>query len=127
MNTEEKKAFLLLKSVIFNFHGLDESENKMLENVTISLDAKDELRWATNFIAEDYYTAFERARVFLNEVVGQFSKEKKLSYLEPIWKEVSQKGYITEMEASALLKLAKDWQVEMELIALVKKNALAIN
>lgn len=126
MNTEEKKAFLLLKSVIFNFHGLDENENKMLEDATISLDAKDELRWATNFIAEDYYTAFERSRVFLNEVVGHLSKEKKLSYLEPIWKEVSQKGYITEMEASALLKLAKDWQVEMELIALAKKNALAI-
>jgi hypothetical protein len=31
------------------------------------------------------------------------------------------------MEASALLKLAKDWDVEMELIALAKKNALAIN
>ena len=32
MNTEEKKGFLLLKSVIFHYHGLDYEEQKKLED-----------------------------------------------------------------------------------------------
>jgi len=38
-----------------------------------------------------------------------------------VWKANNKKGYITEMEATAMLKLAKDWQVENELIEMVKK------
>ncbi len=122
MNTEEKKGFLLLKSVIFHYHGLDYEEQKKLEDSATTLDAKDELQWANRFISQDYYTAFDRARKYLKDIMGSLSKEKKLSYLESLWKEVCEKGYITEMEAAALLKVAKDWDVEMELITLVKET-----
>ena len=110
MTSDEKKAFLLLKSVIFHYHGLDEDEQKILE-----------LKWANEFIATDYISAFERAREYLNKVIGKLDREKRLNYLDLVWKANNKKGYITEMEATAMLKLAKDWEVENELIQLVKQ------
>ncbi len=120
MSSEEKKAFLLLKSVIFHYHGLDEDEQKILDNTASDLEAEDELEWANSFIAEDYYTAFDRARIYLNDVFKKSDRKKLLSYLDMVWKANNQKGYITEMEATAMLKLAKDWEIENELISMVR-------
>ena len=36
-----------------------------------------------------------------------------------VWQAHNLKGYVTEMEATAMLKLAKDWNVQKELIELV--------
>ncbi len=121
MTSEEKKAFLLLKSVIFHYHGLDEDEQKILEETANKYNAGEELKWANEFIATDYISAFERAREYLNKIIGRLEKEKRLAYLDLVWKANNKKGYITEMEATAMLKLAKDWEVEDELIELVKK------
>ena len=120
MTSDEKKAFLLLKSVIFHYHGLDEDEKSILKDSAQELGAMEELQWANEFISRDYISAFERAREFLNQVIGSFEKEKRLAYLDMVWKANNQKGYITEMEATAMLKLAKDWKVENELISLVR-------
>ncbi len=120
MTSEEKKAFLLLNSVIFHYHGLDEEEKRILEELADKVDARTELKWANEFISRDYITAFERARDFLNVVIGSLEKDQRLVYLDMVWKANNQKGYITEMEATAMLKLAKDWKVENELIALVR-------
>ena len=46
MTSEEKKALLLLKSVIFHYHGLDEDEQKILDETAKQLDAQEELKWA---------------------------------------------------------------------------------
>ncbi len=120
MNSEEKRAYLLLKSVIFHYHGLDEDEQKILDQTAEELDAFDELKWANDFISEDYFTAFERAHEFLNNIIGNMEKDQRLYYLDLVWKANNKKGYITEMEATAMLKLAKDWHIENELIALVR-------
>jgi hypothetical protein len=120
MTSEEKKAFLLLKSVIFHYHGLDEDEQQLLDDAAMSMEAREELAWATEFIGEDYYTAFDRARTYLSEVMNQFPKEKRLTYLLTAWDANNKKGYISEMEAMAMLKLAKDWGVEAALIAKVR-------
>jgi len=120
MDPEEKKAFMLLKSVIFHYHGLDSDELKLLEESAKELDAHKELKWANEFISKDYFTAFERAQEFLNEVIGPLEKEKRLHYLDHVWKANNEKGYITEMEATAMIKLAKDWKIERELIQLVR-------
>jgi hypothetical protein len=120
MTSEEKKAFLLLNSVIFHYHGLDEDEKRILEELANKEDARTELKWANEFISRDYITAFERARDYLNVVIGSLDKDQRLYYLDLVWKANNQKGYITEMEATAMLKLAKDWKIENELIALVR-------
>lgn len=121
MTSDEKRALLLLKSVIFHYHGLDEDEQKLLDETAKQLDAQEELKWANEFISKDYLSAFERAREYLNNTIAKYDKAKRLKYLDMVWKANNKKGYITEMEATAMLKLAKDWEVENELIEMVKK------
>jgi hypothetical protein len=121
MNVAEKRVYMLLKSVIFHYHGLDETEEEDLAATAEKLGAKDELKWALDYIAEDHITAFDRARKYLNEIIGDYAKEKRVELINMVWEANNLKGYVTEMEATAMLKLAKDWNVEKELIALVLK------
>ena len=121
MEKEEKKAFMLLKSLIFHYHGLDEDEQNMLNESAETLDAFDELKWANTFIAEDYLSAFDRSREYLNKVISKLEKEKRIKYLLSVWQDNDKKGYLTEMEATAMLNLAKDWHIEKEIINIVKQ------
>lgn len=123
MTSEEKKAYLLLKSVIFHYHGLDEDERANLEQTANELDGHVELKWANEFIAKDYFNSFDRAREYLNDVIGDYDKDKRVMYIDMVWEANNMKGYVTELEATAMLKLAKDWHVEAELIDFIKKHA----
>jgi hypothetical protein len=118
-SSEEKKVYMLLKSVIFHYHGLDEAERDDLENTAEELDAHDEYQWALDFIGQDYITAFERARDYLNDIIGDYPKNQRIELINMVWQANNLKGYVTEMEATAMLKLAKDWNVQKELIELV--------
>ena len=68
---EEKKIHMLLKSVIFHYHGLDDQEKKDLDKTANDLSAHEEYKWALDFVAEDYITAFDRARHYLNDITAQ--------------------------------------------------------
>lgn len=118
---EEKRVHMLLKAVIFHYHGLDEEEKRDLINTASELDAGEEYKWALDFVALDYITAFDRARSYLNEIIGDYSKDKRIELINMVWQANNLKGYVTEMEATAMLKLAKDWNVQRELIDLVLK------
>jgi hypothetical protein len=120
MTSDEKKAFLLLKSVIFHYHGLDEDEERILQDTANELNAQTELVWANAFIEEDYFNAFDRARDFLRNVGENLDKSAKLRYITLVWQSNEHKGYISEMEAMAMLRVAEDWHVEKELIAMIK-------
>ena len=121
MSQQEKRVYMLLKAVIYYYHGLDEPERKDLEETAARLDAEPEHKWAIDFIAKDYVTAFERARVYLNDIIGDYPKEKRIELINMVWQSNNVKGYVTEMEVTAMLRLSKDWNVEQELIALVLK------
>ena len=121
MSQQEKRVYMLLKAVIYYYHGLDEPERKDLEETAAKLDAESEHKWAIDFIAKDYVTAFERARVYLNEFIGDYPKSQRIELINMVWQSNNLKGYVTEMEVTAMLRLAKDWNVEQELIALVLK------
>ena len=116
---EEKKVYMLLKSVIFHYHGLDEAEKGELEKTCKELDAQAEYQWALDFIAQDYITAFERARGYLNDIIGDYPKNQRIELITMVWEANNRKGYVTEMEATAMLRLARDWNVKEELIGLV--------
>ncbi len=120
MDQEEKKAYILLIAIIFYYHGLDDDEREILAQMAEEQDAQEELKWTFQFIEKDVITSFDRAREYLNKVIGNFSNDRKLHYLKIVWNANNQKGYITEMEATAMLKLAKDWDVENELLAMVR-------
>ncbi len=121
MNTEQKKALLLLKLVIFNYHGLDEEEKNILTETATKLDALEELKWAYDFSEQDNITSFERARAFFKTTIATFEKEIQLEFIRSVWNDTQSKGYISEIEAMSMLKLAKDWGVQKDLLALVRK------
>ena len=121
--SEDLKCFMLLVAVIFHYHGLDEEEKIILEQKASDKKAFEELNWAYEFIAEDYMTAFDRARAYLKEAINTLDKPKRLKYINDTWNANGEKGYITEMEATAMLKLAKDWEVDRELIEIVQNLA----
>ena len=116
---EEKKVHLLLKAVIFHYHGLDEEERLDLAKTAAELNATEEYQWAIDFVALDYLTAFDRARNYMNDIIGDYNREKRIELINMVWSANNLKGYVTEMEATAMLKLAKDWNVQKELIDLI--------
>ena len=120
-SSDEKKVYMLLKSVIFHYHGLDDEEKKDLEQTAEALEAHTEYQWALDFVEQDYVTAFDRARDYLNDIIGDYTKEKRIELINMVWMANNLKGYVTEMEATAMLKLSKDWNVQKELIDLVLK------
>jgi hypothetical protein len=121
MNTEQKKALLLLKLVIFNYHGLDEEEKNILADTAAKLDAMEELKWAYDFSEQDDITSFERAREYFKTTIATYEKDSKLDYIRSVWDDTQSKGYVSEIEAMSMLKLAKDWGIQKDLLALVRK------
>jgi hypothetical protein len=119
ISSEEKKVYMLLKSVIFHYHGLDEAEKGELEKTSAELSAQQEYKWALDFISKDYITAFDRARDYLNLIIGDYPKNKRVQLITMVWEANNLKGYVTEMEATAMLRLARDWNVKQELVELV--------
>lgn len=123
MSNEEKKAYLLLKSVVFHYHGLDDGESQNLDETAQKLNADTELKWVTGFISKNYFTAFDRARVYLKKIIGEMPKNKKVEYINMVWESNKLKGYVTEMEAAAIVKFAKDWDIQRELVDLIMERA----
>jgi hypothetical protein len=98
---------------------LDELEKTDLDTTSHQLDAEEEYKWALEFVSADYITAFDRAREYLNEIIGDYTKEKRVELVNMVWESNNLKGYVTELEATAMLKLAKDWKVEIEFTKLI--------
>ena len=111
---------MLLKSLIFHYHGLDDEERTLLEKAAKKLDAYDEMLWANQFIADDYLSAFERSREFFNKIFLSMKPQEKLKQLHLVWEDCHKKGYATESETTAMLILSRDWQIEKEFFEIVK-------
>lgn len=121
MSTEEKQVRMLLKAVIYHYHGLDETEKIDLEKTASNLDAQEELKWALEFVSSDYITSFDRAREHVANIIGDYPRDKRVDLINMVWESNNIKGYVTEMEATAMIKFARDWHVEKELVELVMR------
>lgn len=122
MLSEEKKILLLLNLIIFNYHGLDESERLLLKELADKHDAQEELKWAYSMLGDDYFSSFESINIWFKDAVKDFDIERKLYFLTMVWEETVKKGYISEMEATAMLKIAHNWGIQKELLAIVRKK-----
>ena len=122
LSSDEKKVFLLLKSVVFYYHGLDEEEKVMLNETAEKIDGEAEMDWAISFVSKDYLNSFERAREFLKPLMKTIKKEKVVAFLWDVWQANDKKGYTTEMEASAMIRLARDWGIDYEIRDLIRKE-----
>lgn len=112
MDATLKKGVMLLNSLIYHYHGLDPDEEKLLKETAEKYDAHEEMLWANSFIAEDYISAFQRSRIFLKSIFKPLDKGQVMEYLKEIWIGNYDKGYVTEMETTAMKNLAGDWGVE---------------
>jgi len=119
MDINLKKAIMLLNSLIYHYHGLDAEEEVLLEAVAVKYDAEEALSWANQFIAEDYISAFERSKQFLSPIFKSLPKDEAVNYLQEIWVGNHDKGYVTEMELSAMQQLAADWGISSEFTKIV--------
>ena len=121
MDSEKKKALVLLKSLIFHYHGLDKDERKILDENVEKLEAEKEFDWALKFISSDYLSAFDRSREFLAKIFTKMEPTERLERLVDVWEDNHKKGYVTEMETTAMINLAKDWSIEKEFISEINK------
>jgi len=121
LNSAEKKSYLLLLSVIFHYHGLDKEEEILLNQKAQEINGETELEWVNEFISRDYLHAFENARDYLKDEFPKLPKEKRVGYMEEVWKANLSKGFITEMEARAMIKLARDWGIDKELLKYARR------
>ena len=122
MSSSEKKAYLLLLSVIFHYHGLDKEEEELLRDKAKAIMGLEELDWVNDFISQDYLHAFENARDYLKGEFPKLKKENQVKYLEEAWEANMSKGFVTEMEARAMIKLARDWGIDKELLTFARKT-----
>ena len=53
--------------------------------------------------------------------VATYNKEIQLHFIKSVWEDAQSKGYVSEIEAMSMLKIAKDWGVQKDLLALVRK------
>lgn len=116
MDELTKKAIMLLKSLVFHYHGLDDEEREILEASAKELNAIKEMEWANKFIADDYISAFERSREFLHKEFIKMPEKDRVDHLVEVWDANNTKGYLTEMETTAILTLSKDWKVEKDFL-----------
>lgn len=120
MEKELKKGVMLLKSLILHYHGLDDEEKAILEKSAQIHDAQDELAWAIHFISDDYMSAYERSKDFFNKNLAKQPADFKLKCLRDVWEDNYEKGYVTEMETTAIFNLAKDWGVERDFLNMIQ-------
>ncbi len=111
---------MLLMSVVFHYHGLDQEEEELLDGYAKKFDAFEELKWANEFISKDYISAFDRARDYLKDSLLKMDNAIRVEFIHQVWAANNTKGYITEMEARAMIKLAKDWEVENDLLEIAR-------
>ena len=122
---QHKDSYILLLTSIFYFHGLDDIEEKILDEIVVDLEADEEYKWARSIVTQDIFSAFKRSEKILVEKLGNAPKEVKLEILERVWESSRKKGYISEIEASSMLSLAKNWDIEDDLIAALTKDKTA--
>ncbi len=122
MSVEEKKAFLLLLIIIFNYHGLSDVEQQILKETAASIDAQDELDWVKSFSKPSVDETYDKIKTYITECIQDYSTEKKLTVLTNVWDANMQKGYISEMEATAMLLLSKEWKVQKEFILHIREK-----
>lgn len=118
----QKKILLLLKTVIFQYHGLDTEEIQILKSTASKIDGEEEMKWAIKFIQDDDVNSIQRARDFFKIHENELTPELKMDFLSQVWNDNNVKGYITELEATGMLKIATDWKLQSELLGMVRSK-----
>ncbi len=122
MSVEEKRAFLSLLIIIFNYHGLSEVEQQILQDTASVHDAFNELEWIKEYSKPSIDESYDKLKKYVNDTIGNLAIEKRTEYLNKVWDANQQKGYVSEMEATAMLMLSKEWHVQKEFVQYIREK-----
>ena len=116
LSLEEKRAYILIMSLLAYYHGLSSEDKSLLNKETEAINGKQAFFWAKEFIEKNTVTASKRAKAHLKKVKPHIEIKKRVTFLENIWQIYMKKGYLTTTEATTLLKIAKSWGVETDIL-----------
>jgi len=129
MTPEEKEALLLLEYAIFRYHGFDDNERERLENDAAAMHAQAQLEKVYAFVDDilqktnqSEVAVFEATLRRIKEVFAQLPEERRLEYVIQVWNANKAKGYVTEIEAIAMLRVAKELNVQRGFVEYVRQK-----
>ncbi|NIK72565.1 putative tellurite resistance protein B-like protein [Thermonema lapsum] len=129
MTPEEKEVLLLLEYAIFRYHGFDDNERERLENDAAAMHAQAQLEKVYAFVDDilqktnqSEVAVFEATLRRIKEVFAQLPEERRLEYVIQVWNANKAKGYVTEIEAIAMLKVAKELGVQRGFVEYVRQK-----
>jgi uncharacterized tellurite resistance protein B-like protein len=129
MTPEEKEALLLLEYAIFRYHGFDDNERERLENDAAAMHAQAQLEKVYAFVGDilqktnqSEVAVFEATLRRIKEVFAQLPEERRLEYVIQVWNANKAKGYVTEIEAIAMLRVAKELNVQRGFVEYVRQK-----
>ncbi len=80
----------------------------------------DDRRWAIEYVDQEPATAFARTAEFIAAQFKGMSQAEREAFLEDIWTaDLAPRGYVTEMQAMALLKMATGFGLQERLLKLL--------
>ena len=124
MDAGQRRAYFLLKLVIFFYPRPDEEENDQLLAKASAWQADEDRRWALAFVEENPATAFERTRAWFTQQFEGQSQTEREAYFTTIWQGDDRLPHVTEMQGLALLRLAQDWGIQDCLLRLLGKRVV---
>jgi hypothetical protein len=122
MSAEEKRAYLILLVIIFNFHGVSDVEQQILQETATLHDAEAELEWIKEYAKPSIDEAYNKLKKYVDDTFANLTPEKKSLYLNKVWDANQQKGHVSEMEATAMLMLSKEWQIQKEFVSYIREK-----
>lgn len=129
MTPEEKEVLLLLEYAIFRYHGFDDNERERLENDAAAMHAQAQLEKVYAFVDDilqktnqSEVAVFEATLRRIKEVFAQLPEERRLEYVIQVWNANKAKGYVTEIEAIAMLRVAKELNVQRGFVEYVRQK-----
>ena len=114
MDTEEKKIILLLRAVLFHYQGLGDKGEVLLRRKAKEIQAEEELKWVLASVEKS--PSSSRSCKQLQKLARGLSSEHLLTHLYESWEEGMKKGYLSNSEALWILKVAKVWGIEKDLL-----------
>ena len=111
MDETQRRAYFLLKLVIFFYPQPDAEERVQLGDKAHSWKAEQDLAWALQFVEQNTATAFERTQVWLDAMFAALEPAAREAYFTTIWMGDERQPHVTEMQGLALMRLAGGWGI----------------
>jgi len=109
LEEQHRRAYFLLKLLIFFYPTPDETEVYYLMAKASAWQAEADRKCAMAFVEQEPATAFERTRAWFTELLTSLTQKDKDKFFTTVWQGDERLPHITEMHGLTLLRLTQDW------------------